>query len=223
LSRRLICLALLSLALPLAADGDRVATAYEVRPVVQAQLSPQGPQPLKAGQPLYAGTQLKAQPSGRAKLLLVDETIVAVEGGSDLTVGMDTEGSLLLKLMAGLGRLVSSPAKQRKIVLETNTAVVAIKGTQYQVRANAEHSEVQVLEGAVELKPLSGTAAVLVSAGEAALSYPDRVDAVRKLTFKEVQGLKKAFKDLVRKSQLDYAERVRQAKGKRSTKTEGKP
>ncbi len=105
--------------------------------------------------------------------------------------------------------------------MRTSDAVVAVKGTQYQVEAGQAKTELKVLEGKVELANIKGGKPVDVGAGEAVLSYPDRVDAVRKMNFEEVKALRAAFKELVDKKKQEYAQRVREAKGKRHTNVNG--
>jgi ferric-dicitrate binding protein FerR (iron transport regulator) len=126
-------------------------------------------------------------------------------------------------LAKGLLRLNVEKQNGRQLLLETSNAVAAVKGTQYQADAQEGHTEVQVLEGRVELKPKAGGAGVMIGPEQAAVSYPDRVDAVRKLNFAEVKALRIAMKELVEQKKKEYAKRVREAKGKRSApKPEGK-
>jgi ferric-dicitrate binding protein FerR (iron transport regulator) len=150
-------------------------------------------------------------------LVLADGSVLRLEGGSELTLEKPSSGlGTLLKLAKGLLRLNAEKQNGKQLLLETSNAVAAVKGTQYQVEAAADKTELKVLEGKVELTPLKGGTAVAVRAGEAVLSYPDRVDAVRKLNFEEVKALRGAFKELVEEKKKEYAKRVREAKGKRS-------
>jgi hypothetical protein len=207
-----------------APQPELAATVFGVKPVA-ARIQYDGkPGGLKVGNQLWLGDRLRLQPSGQVKLILADGSTLKVEGGSDLTLAKP-EGALgsLLKLAQGLIRVVA--AKQglgQKLRVETQSAVVAVKGTQFQVEAQDGKSELKVLEGLVEINAPQGGTPTAVAAGEAVMSYPDRVDAVRTMNFKEVKALRSAFKDLVAQAKKDYAKRVREARGKRTTKEEGK-
>jgi ferric-dicitrate binding protein FerR (iron transport regulator) len=217
----------MSLALSVAAGAaaPRMATVYDAKPVARVlSAGAAAGETLYTGQPLYLGQKITVDPSGRAGLVLADGSVLRLEGGSELTLAQPASGlGTLLKLAKGLLRLNAEKQNGRQLLLETSNAVAAVKGTQYQVNADAARTEVQVLEGQVELKPAAGGAGVMIGAQQAAVSYPDRVDAVRKLNFEEVKALRTAFKELVEQKKKEYAKRVRDVKGKRSTpKQEGK-
>lgn len=206
-----------------AAPPDIAATVFQVRPVSKRIQYDQKPGALRVGEQLWNGDRLLLQLSGQVKLVLADGSVLKVEGGSDLTLGQTDDGKgTLLGLAKGLIRVVAEKQLGSGLFVRTDAAVAGVKGTQFQVEAQDGRSELKVLEGSVQFTPISGTAGALVQAGEALVSYPDRVDQVRKLNFEEVKALRGAFRDLVKKKQSEYAKRVRDAKGKR-TKPEGKP
>jgi hypothetical protein len=203
-----------------AAKPELGATVFGVKPVATRYLYDGQPGKLKVGNQLWFGDRLLLQPSGQVKLILADGSTVKVEGGSDFTLSPPQEGlGQLLSLAKGLLRVVASPQSgAQRLRVATNSAAVAVKGTQFQVEALEGKSELKVLEGSVEIGAPQGGTPTAVAAGEAVLSYPDRVDTVRKMNFQEVKALRSAFKDLVKQQQLEYAKRVRAAKGKRTIK-----
>lgn len=201
-----------------AAQVPLAATVFDLRPVAQL-LAPAAvaPELLHAGQALYLGQQVHTEPSGRLGLVLADGSVLRLEGGSDLELQKPVQGlGVLLKLAKGLLRLDAAKQHLHQLLIETPNATAGVKGTQYQVDAQEKSTAVQVLEGSVALTPKSGGPGVLIHAGEMAVSYPDRVDAVRKLSFEEVKALRSAMRELVEQKKLEYAKRVREAKGKRS-------
>lgn len=207
-----------------AAQPELGATVFGVKPVSARTLYDGKPGKLAVGNQLFYGDRLTLQPSGQVKLILNDGSTLKVEGGSDLTL-RPPQGAIgtLLSLAKGLVRVVA--AKQldgKRLHVETLNAVVAVKGTQFQVEAMEGKSELKVVEGVVEINAPQSTSVTAVSAGEAVLSYPDRVDAVRKLSFQEVKKLRGEFKDLVAEQKKAYAKRVRDVKGKRTTTKGGK-
>lgn len=214
-------LLLAGLACGLSAAQERLATVYDVKPVaLVAQGAGEG-KALYVGQALYLDQRVWAKPSGSIGLALVDGSVLRLAGGGELSLAKPSAGpGTLLRLARGLLSLVAAKQDQRQLLVQTGSAVAAVKGTQYQVDAQDGKTEVKVLEGSVELKALSGSAAVLVGAQEAAVSYPDRVDAVRKLSADEVKALKGVMKELVEQKKKDYAKRVREARGKRSAPQE---
>lgn len=200
------------------------ATVFGVKPVSLRTTYDGKPGELKVGNQLWYGDRLVLQPSGQVKLILNDGSTLKVEGGSDLRLERP-QGALgaLLKLAKGLVRVVA--AKQlvgSRFKVETQNGVVAVKGTQFQVEVLEGKSELKVLEGVVEINAPQSATVTAVGAGESVLSYPDRVDAVRKLTFEEVKKLRSDFKDLVDEQKKAYAKRVREVKGKRTIKQGGK-
>lgn len=222
LAATLACLAFASS--PLAAAPEIAATVYDLKPVAKRILYDQKPGSLKVGNQLWYGDRLQLQPSGLVKLVLVDGSIVKVEGGSELTMEKPVGGlGAVLNLAKGLLRIVAEKQQGRSLQVRTAAGVAGVKGTQFQVEAREGSTEVKVLEGAVDVAAPGAESGVSVATAEAVLSYPDRVDSVRKLSFQETQALRKAFKDIIRKKQLEYSKRVRDAKGKRSAKPEGKP
>jgi ferric-dicitrate binding protein FerR (iron transport regulator) len=216
----LIAFALLAVGLH---SKERLATVYDVKPVAFAAQGTEEGKALFAGQALYQGQRVWTKPSGRAGVALADGSVLRLEGGADMIIEHPVEGpGTLLKLARGLLRLVAAKQDGRRLLIQTGSAVAGVKGTQYQIEAGDGKTEVKVLEGSVELKPISGGASVLVNAQEAAVSYPDRVDAVRKLNAQEVKALKGAMKELVAQKKKEYTKRVRDARGKRTNTQEGK-
>jgi hypothetical protein len=207
-----------------AATPEMAATVFSLKPVAERTLYTGKPGPLQIGNQLWLGDRVQLQPSGQLKLVLADGSIVKLEGGSDLTLAKPESGlGQLLKLAQGLLRVVAAKQGEgHRLRVSTGSAAVAVKGTQFQVEAKAGSSELKVLEGSVEIAAAQGGTPTAVAGGEAVISYPDRVDAVRKLNGEEVKALRGAFRDLVRQQQLEYAKRVRALKGKRTTKEGGK-
>ena len=202
--------------------AERFGTLTELKP--KAALAPESPsKTLSLGGPLLAGDRLKTGAAGRLAFVTQDGSLVRLGTNSELNLSVPAQGAgSLFHLVKGLFQAVVEKQGTRQFQVDSNGGVAAVKGTQLQFEATDKGSELKVLEGSVALSDPAGKSSVTVGAGEAALSYPDRVDQVRKMTAAEVKSLRGAFKALVDMKKKEYARRVREARGQRSEAKEAK-
>jgi len=197
-------------------SGPAAATVVKVSP--QARIFRAGGQgsPLHEGDAVQVGDRVATDAHGRLTLVLSDGSEVAMMNNSDFTVkalGQGGAGGGLLHLLKGIVQGAVHKLNGQRFEIETATGVTAVKGTEYQVEAADGHTELKVLSGHVELRDAAGKSAVLVGPGQAALSYPDRVGALRTMNRDEVQALRDSFLARVRQAQGDYLKRVRAIQG----------
>jgi hypothetical protein len=209
------CAALLALPSgPARADaaGDLAATVISVRPQVRL-IRAEAERPLELGMFVRAGDRVRTDESGVLRLVLVDGSSFAIGPNSDFTaqsLGANGGGGSVFSLVKGmLQGAVRHLSGGQRLIIQTPTGVAAVKGTEYQVSALEDKTELKVLKGDVELSDPAGHGSVDVGPGQAAESYLDRVTAARRMNRDEVEALRKAFLVQVRQAQSDYLRRVR--------------
>jgi hypothetical protein len=193
-----------------------MGTVTDIKP--QAVLMRADKRPLNLGLTLVDGDRIVTGESGSLKLVSVEGSLIKLGHNSELTLRQPAKGTGSVYEMAkGLFLAVVEPQGSRQFLVTSNGGVAAVKGTQLQFEAGDKGTELKVLEGKVELSAAMGKATVAVSAGEAAMSYPDRVDQARKMSAQEMRRLRADFKELVDEKKKEYARRVRAARGQRTT------
>jgi ferric-dicitrate binding protein FerR (iron transport regulator) len=146
-------------------------------------------------------------------MILVDGSEFNMAHNSDMTlksIGAHGAGGGIFRLLKGMMQgAVHKLADGEHLIIETPSGVAAVKGTQYQVEASDEKTELKVLSGRVDLSDPAGKGDLIVGPGQAAMSYPDRVGALRTMNRDEVESLKASFAVKVRQAQSDYLKRVK--------------
>lgn len=203
------------------AEPARVGTVIELKPKVQC-LQGKDNKRLQVGGSLLAGDRLITSELGRVALVsALDGSVVRLGANSEMSLHVPDKGEgVLVRLVKGIFQAVVEKQGPHTFKVESAGGVAAVKGTQFQFEAKAGGSELKVLEGSVALSDAKGASSVAVAAGEAAMSYPDRVDSVRKMNAEEVKNLRGVFKELVDQKKKEYARRVREVQGKRSVPTQ---
>ncbi len=120
-------------------------------------------QPLRMGQRLVAGDEVRTAAKGRVRLRCADGSVLTVANQSQLRIerfdaapGQPRWASFWLKL--GLIGQTVSPSPGGRWQVRTPTAVTAVRGTAYLVEVRADQgTDVQVTEGEVAVAPLLPT------------------------------------------------------------------
>jgi hypothetical protein len=205
-----------SLAIPGFADDAadlRSATVTELRPQVEFHPASAEKKALRAGSSVYPGDRLVTQATGAVAFVTADGSLVRVGPHAEITLRDAAKGHTLIGLARGLLQALVTKQGDGTFTVTTTNGIAGVKGTQWQIEAAADHSEVKVLSGTVEVKDPGADQTVLLHAGEGTISYKDRVAAVRKLDQAEIDALKRAFASRVFQARQDYADRVKKLKG----------
>lgn len=214
----LLLTALLCPALP--AETPKIATVIDSKK--KAEFADTA-RPVKLAQAVKVGDRLRTNFHGAVSLLMEDGSVVRLGSNSEMTLALPEKGDgTVFGLIKGVFRAAVEKQASRQFAVKTASGVAAVKGTQYEVSTDGARTELRVLEGAVELADGAGANAVTVSAGEGALSYLDRVEAVRKLNNKEMAALRSAMARLVAQKRKAWSARVKNLKGRKQPKEETK-
>jgi hypothetical protein len=211
------------------ASSDVIEAATVVDLVPQARLfraPSKSPQTLVEGRELLVGDRVSTSDAGTLGMVLRDGSTLRLTVNSEMSFLAPDEKGGLLQLIKGILR--SSVVKQdgHHFQVRTPGAVAAVKGTQWQIKADAAGTQVQVLNGVVDLKPLSGTGQVEIQAGEEAQQDQDGLGPVRRMDAAEMQALRVAFRDRVFSVSKAYQDRVRALRApdsSQATTPEAKP
>ncbi len=129
---------------------------------------------------VFSGETVSTPEAGSTELTFADSTTLRI--GANSTVVLDNfvydpgsrTGDASINFTKGIFRFVTGDIKNKSNVkLTTPTTSLTIRGTDFKVVVGAGGTIVQVLKGAVEIKPCGGTAETrLVTPGEAAQVSP---------------------------------------------------
>jgi hypothetical protein len=132
------------------------------------------------GNDVFSGETVATPDAGSTKLTFQDSTTLSV--GASSTVVLDNfvynpdtrTGDASINFSKGIFRFVTGDIQNKSNVkLTTPTTSLTIRGTDFKVAVNQDGTTVQVISGAVEIKPCGGTAETrLVTPGEAARVSP---------------------------------------------------
>jgi hypothetical protein len=203
-------------ALPgLAAEPEdrRSATVTELRPKVNFHPASAPQRALSAGSSVFPGDRLSTQATGAVAFVTADGSLVRVGPNAEITLLDAARGHNVFDLAKGLLQALVTRQGTGTFTVRTANGSAAVKGTQWQIEAGPDRSEVKVLSGTVEVKDPGADQAVLLHAGEGTISYKDRVAAVRKLDKAEIDALRQAFASKVFQARQNYADRVKKLKG----------
>jgi len=112
-----------------------------------------GQQPLKANAPVRLGDTIVSA-SGKAKIALNDGTVVSVGENSRVRVAdyeraPGSTGTRVSLVAGALRSLVTKTTATGKFEIETETAVAAVRGTDWVVEVTADQTSVAVVSGEV--------------------------------------------------------------------------
>lgn len=125
-----------------------------------------GQQPLTANTPVHLGDTIIST-AGKAKIALEDGTIISVGENSRVRIadyesassGVKTRASLISGV---LRLLVAKVTPAGKFEVETETAVAAVRGTDWVIEATPEQTSVALVSGAVAVSSREGQAPTTV-------------------------------------------------------------
>jgi len=130
---------------------------------------------------VYSGETVTTPDAGSTELTFHDTTKLSV--GANSTVVLDNfvynpdsgTGDASINFTKGIFRFVTGDIKNKdNVKLTTPTTSLTIRGTDFKVVVNQDGTTIQVISGAVEIKPCGGTAETrLVTPGEAAIVRPN--------------------------------------------------
>jgi hypothetical protein len=195
----------------------RAATMTFLKPVVDFTPAHPGKKALKLGDAVYAGDTLATGEHGGAAVVTADGSQVRLGPNTQIIlreVRQDAKGRNFFEMARGLLLAMVRRQGTGAFTVRTPHTVAAVKGTQWQIEESGDHAEVRVLSGTVQVQDPGMAQSALVNAGEGALSYNDRVSAVRKLDKAELAELRQAFASRVFQAKKDYSERVKRLQGK---------
>lgn len=137
------------------------------------------PQPLRMGQRLVAGDEIRTAAKGRVRLRCADGSMLTVANQTQLRIerfeaapGQPRWASFWLKL--GLIGQTVSPSPGGRWQVRTPTAVTAVRGTAYVVEVRADQgTDVQVTEGEVAVAPLNPVSAPSAASAASAMGSTD--------------------------------------------------
>ncbi|KCZ49043.1 FecR family protein [Hyphomonas pacifica] len=101
------------------------------------------------------------------QVILADGSEVTLAGKSKLSVSF-AEGRRQAKLLAGDGYFKISHDANRPFSVDAGHVVTRVLGTQFEINTRPAHVEVSVVEGAVEVSPVSGEQKANLTVGQRA-------------------------------------------------------
>jgi hypothetical protein len=167
-----LLLALASSAAPALAADEIVGSVLAVRGVVFADV--QGaPEPLAVNAPVRAGVAIVSH-DGKAKIALHDGSVISIGENARVRIdahdGAARKAKTKLALIAGALRLfVSKASTDGSFEVESETAIAAVRGTDWIVDATRDHTAVAVLSGRVAVtgrEAAAGSTVLLTAPGE---------------------------------------------------------
>jgi Tfp pilus assembly protein PilF len=131
-------------------------------------------------QDLLGGDALRTGPAGALALRFADQTLIRMHHNSSLLV-KDVSGAEAANLLLNGGRIWARASKaQSGVNVETPSATVAIRGTDWSLSVDGSRTTLVVIEGVVVMS--NGQGSVTVRKGEAAVAEIGRAPAKIVLT-----------------------------------------
>lgn len=159
-------------AVPPSPSGSAVA----VLPAALAR-NPAGERTLVAGQDVFGGDTISTSEQGTAQILFKDDTRLVVGPDSSVVIDKfvyDPGGSpagATLNFARGAFRFITGKGRHESYVLQTPTASIGVRGTEFDVAVGSQGTAVIVFRGAVEVCHRStGECALLQRSCSAALA-----------------------------------------------------
>jgi hypothetical protein len=125
--------------------------------------------PVRGRMPLGNGDQLTTFAESRAMLQFPGDVLFVLGPESQLTIPRPPSGlrGLLFRMQAGVFRLLAPErARRARLLVETPTAVAAVRGTELMGEVSDERAGIAVLRGEVEVRGSATGGLVRVRAGE---------------------------------------------------------
>ena len=121
-----------------------------------------GPQPLTVNAPVHSGDAIISN-AGKAQIVLADGTIVSVGENSRVRIATReraaNETGTRLGLVSGVLRLlVAKMTPAGKFEVETETAIAAVRGTDWVIEATPERTAVAIVSGVIAVSGRDGNA-----------------------------------------------------------------
>lgn len=147
------------------AHADAIGRVLFVHGEASLQVAGKDDRPLKAGQEVAAGDQLRTGADGHVQLRFVDQAFVSLRPGSRLQVNdylvdrqQPANNRVRFTLQAGTGRFVTGEAGEANKTgfrLNTPLAAVGIRGTDFVVSASDTGVRALVNRGGIVVSPFS--------------------------------------------------------------------
>lgn len=167
-----------------AALAAGIGTITEV--VNQAYRTPPGAAeiPAKVNDALVTDETLRTDEDSTISVRFVDGSELSVEAGSELVLSdyvfdeQTTASSGVIQLDNGLFHYNSNGKDDSKIALQTPVATIGIRGTEFLVTVAKDATVVDIVDGAVEVKPRGGGKPITCQGGQSILVAGAKSDAV---------------------------------------------
>ncbi|MCP4688203.1 MAG: LysM peptidoglycan-binding domain-containing protein [Desulfobacterales bacterium] len=115
-------------------------------------------EPLRAGDRLLEGDEIKTGEDGGVEIKYMDETTVLLRAGTEIEIKksrLKSDETFMRVIFLKIGRIITklrrATGKESRYIIETPSAVAAARGTRYRVRGDRETTFTEVLDGAVRV------------------------------------------------------------------------
>ncbi len=167
-----------------AAFAVGIGTITEV--VNQAYHTPPGAAEIaaKVDDTLVTDETLRTEENSTISVQFVDGSELSVEAGSEVILSdyvfdaQTTASSGVIDLSNGQFHYNSNGNDDSKIALQTPVATIGIRGTEFLVTVAKDATVVDIVDGAVEVKPRGGGKAIICEGGQSILVAGGRSDAI---------------------------------------------
>lgn len=171
-------------ALPAAADNE--GTAVGVNPEAVARINTRD-RVLVVGDGISVGETLSTGPRGQVQIIFADDTHMVVGPNSSLLIetylmrNNGTAEKLAVNALAGSFRFITGRSPKPAYEINTPTAAIAVRGTEFDLVVTPDDTRVMLYEGALQLCSAGGGCEQVTkrceigvaSSGQAALFTPD--------------------------------------------------
>lgn len=167
-----------------AARAEGIATVTDV--VNEGYRTPPGheEQAARRADELVQNEALRTDEASKIAVTFVDGSELSVEAGSELVLSdyvfdeQTTASSGVIQLDNGLFHYNSNGKDDSKIALQTPVATIGIRGTEFLVTVAKDATVVDIVDGAVEVKPRGGGKPITCQGGQSILVAGAKSDAV---------------------------------------------
>ncbi len=178
----------IALAFLLACGAGPVAAAVPCDPPVARAVSVQGTievraagasewRPVEREQSFCAGDTVRAGDHSRADLTLLDQSVLRLRSGTEMTLeGVRDDESYLVDVARGAAHVLSRQG-ERKLEVKTPYTVAGVRGTEFYVGVEEGRTEISVFEGRVVASNSAGELTLL--GGASAVAEAGRAPAPR--------------------------------------------
>ena len=124
------------------------------------------PQPLTVNAPVHSGDAIVSN-AGKAQIVLADGTIISVGENSRVRIATreraaNETGTRLGLVSGALRLLVAKMTPAGKFEVETETAIAAVRGTDWVIEATPERTSVAIVSGVIAVSGRDGNAQATV-------------------------------------------------------------